>query len=169
MSYIGCRIGETQALRDSFVDVEKGMVTLGPSVVRVKGKGLFIWEPGKTAKGESSGWRTIVIPKRAMEIVKGRMGHPSGLIFPSMLGHLRDPHNTADDWRDNRGRLGFPSFTSHGFRKTVATLLDEAGMSARDIADYLGHKNVTMTQNVYMTKHTQSPRVAEAMNDLYSD
>ncbi|MDQ3763384.1 MAG: hypothetical protein M3460_17680 [Actinomycetota bacterium] len=29
--------------------------------------------------------------------------------------------------------------TSHVFRKTAATLLDEAGVSARKIADQLGH------------------------------
>jgi integrase len=35
------------------------------------------------------------------------------------------------------------------FRKTAATLLDEAGVSARKIADQLGHSQVSLTQDSY--------------------
>ena len=34
----------------------------------------------------------------------------------------------------------------------VATRLDKAGLSAREIADYLGHERISMTQDVYMTR-----------------
>ena len=37
----------------------------------------------------------------------------------------------------------------HNFRKTTATTLDEAGLSARMIADLLGHARPSMTQDVY--------------------
>lgn len=33
----------------------------------------------------------------------------------------------------------------HAFRHLVATMLDSAGLSAREIADYLGHERVSMT------------------------
>src|SRR5690348_16283750 len=39
--------------------------------------------------------------------------------------------------------------TSHTFRRTVATLMDEAGLSARAAADQLGHAKVSMTQDHY--------------------
>lgn len=38
------------------------------------------------------------------------------------------------------------SVTSHTFRKTTATILDAAGLSARQIADQLGHARPSMTQ-----------------------
>jgi integrase len=38
--------------------------------------------------------------------------------------------------------------TFHTFRKTVATLLDDAGLTARQVADILGHANPSMTQDV---------------------
>ena len=38
----------------------------------------------------------------------------------------------------------------HTYRKTVATLLDESGATARMIADQLGHSRVSMTQDVYL-------------------
>ncbi|WP_324276733.1 tyrosine-type recombinase/integrase [Blastococcus brunescens] len=39
--------------------------------------------------------------------------------------------------------------TSHTFRKSVATRLDEAGLSPRQVADQLGHANPSMTLDVY--------------------
>jgi integrase len=51
---------------------------------------------------------------------------------------LRDPSNTTADLRQALDRAGFDWVTSHTFRKTVATWMDEAGMSARQIADHLG-------------------------------
>lgn len=47
--------------------------------------------------------------------------------------------------------------TPHTFRKTVATRLDDAGLSARQIANHLGHAKPSMTQDVYM-----APSVAAA-------
>ena len=38
----------------------------------------------------------------------------------------------------------------HTYRKTVATLLDAGGLSARIIADQLGHSRISMTQDVYL-------------------
>ena len=56
--------------------------------------------------------------------------------------------------------------TTHSFRKTVATALDQAGMSAREMAEYLGHENPSITQDVYMAKNTAGKRAAAALNGL---
>jgi integrase len=48
------------------------------------------------------------------------------------------------------GLCSFSWVTSHVFRKTAATELDRAGLSARQIADQLGHAKVSMTQDRYM-------------------
>ncbi len=53
---------------------------------------------------------------------------------------------------------GFRDFD--GRRKTVATRLDEAGLSARQIADHLGHSRPSLTQDVYLGRGTASPRTA---------
>jgi hypothetical protein len=45
-----------------------------------------------------------------------------------------------------RETLGVPDVTSHSFRKTVATLIDDEGLSARIGADHLGHYRISMTQ-----------------------
>jgi len=82
------------------------------------------------------------------------------------LGDIRDPRNTSRDWADARDRLGLPGVTTHSFRKTVATLLDQAGLTAREITEYLGHENPSLTQDVYMAKNTGGIRAAAAINDV---
>jgi integrase len=41
---------------------------------------------------------------------------------------------------------------THIFHKTVATLIDDDGLSARIGADQLGHSKVSMSQDRYMTR-----------------
>jgi hypothetical protein len=45
---------------------------------------------------------------------------------------------------------------SHTARRTVATILDLQGLSARAIADQLGHARPPMTQDVYMGRRVVS-------------
>lgn len=60
-------------------------------------------------------------------------------VFPDMLGGFRDPANVRRDLREARGKEALAWITSHTFRKTAATILDEAALSARLVADQLGH------------------------------
>src|SRR6266508_2789649 len=53
--------------------------------------------------------------------------------------------------------------TSHAFRKTTATILDDAGQSARQIADQLGHARPSLTQDVYMGRRAKNPAAAAAL------
>ncbi len=64
-------------------------------------------------------------------------------------------------------RAGYPGITSHTFRRTVATLMDEAGLSARAAADQLGHAKISMTQDHYFGRPvapTGAARVLEALD-----
>ena len=60
------------------------------------------------------------------------------VIFPSTTGTLRCPDNLGRQWRTVRDDLGVPNITTHSFRKSVATLIDDEGLSARIGADHLG-------------------------------
>jgi integrase len=79
--------------------------------------------------------------------------------FPSQRGKLRDKSNTNSDIRDALDPLGYDWVTSHTFRKTAATLLDEGGLTTREIADQLSHKRISMTQDVYFGRQAASPKV----------
>lgn len=54
--------------------------------------------------------------------------------------------------------------TSHVFRKTVATRLDEAGFTPRQVADQLGHANPSMTLDVYFGRQVVSAAAADVLD-----
>ena len=86
------------------------------------------------------------------------------VIFPSTADTLRDPDNFGRQWREVRESLGLPDVSSHSFRKTVATLIDDSGLSARIGADQLGHARPSMTQDVYMSRGQVHAEVADVLD-----
>jgi integrase len=46
----------------------------------------------------------------------------------------------------------------------VATRLDDAGLSARQIADHLEHSRPSLTQDVYLGRGTANPEAAAALH-----
>jgi len=94
------------------------------------------------------------------------VAHGSDPVFPAPKGGLRDPSNTQGDLRETLTWCGLHGITSHIFRKTTATLLDNAGLSARTIADQLGHAQPSVTQNVYMGRKIASTQAATVLQQL---
>ncbi|WP_349253351.1 tyrosine-type recombinase/integrase [Saccharopolyspora erythraea] len=163
----GVRIGEALAVYWEDVDFENGTVSVDHTVVRVKGKGLI----RKSTKSEH-GDRTIPLTSWALDMLKRRYAaadSPDEPAFPDSLGGLRDPSNVRRVLRETRGSEGFAWVTSHVFRKTAATILDEAGLTARLIADLLGHSRPSLTQDVYMERAVVSPTTAVALEEALTD
>ena len=90
------------------------------------------------------------------------------MIFPSTAGTWRDPDNFRARWREVRDQLGVPDVTSHSFRKTLATLIDDEGLSARIGADHLGHARVSETMDTYMARGRSHAAVAELLDRAIS-
>ena len=85
-------------------------------------------------------------------------------MFPSTRGTLRDPDNTRKRLREAVAGTPWQGLHPHAFRHLVATRLDSAGLSAREIADYLGHERVSMTQDVYMSRKATSVNASAALD-----
>lgn len=158
---------EALALNWSAVDFAATTVTFEANVVRAHGRGLIVQDHVKT----QAGMRTIAVPKSLIKLLRDRKStfkvhNEHDLVFPTIRGNIRDPRNTSRDWRNARDRLGYPRVTTHSFRKTVATALDHAGLSAREIAEYLGHANPSLTQDVYMAKNTGGVKAARALDAI---
>jgi integrase len=79
-----------------------------------------------------------------------RRGGFDGPVFPDPLSGWRDRSNVGKAFRRVREGSDFDWVKTHTCRKTVATLLDRSGATARMIADQLGHSRVSMTQDVYL-------------------
>lgn len=157
----GQRIGECLAVAWLDIDLDAARVDVNHTVIRVAGHGL-IRKDTKSSAGE----RTLILPSWAVADL--RLRHARGVtldapVFPDTLGGLRDPSNTRRALRRALDRAGFDWVTSHNFRKTTATLLDDAGLSARLIADQLGHARPSMTQDVYMGRRAVDQRAADVL------
>jgi integrase len=89
-------------------------------------------------------------------------------VFPApVAGGKRDPSNTLETVRQALKHAGFDGVTSHYFRKTVATLMDEAGLSARSAADQLGHAKPSLTADIYMGRKKRATGAAEVLEGLF--
>lgn len=160
----GLRRSELLALRWSDYNHKSGELAVTGKVVRVTGEVLKRYDTTKSAAGR----RTLRLPAFAVDMLAARrakdfVGEQS-MIFPSAAGTWRDPSNFGRDLRKVRGALGLPDVTSHSFRKTVATLIDDEGLSARVGADQLGHAKVSMTQDVYMARGRVHASVADLLD-----
>jgi hypothetical protein len=99
-------------------------------VFRATGQGL---QRHDTAKSEA-GLRTLPLPRFAIDVLTERRQVPflgeQQMIFASTAGTLRDPNNFNKQWRQVRDGLEAAHVTTHSFRKSLATLIDDEGMSA---------------------------------------
>jgi integrase len=159
----GVRIGEAMAVSWDEVDLEAGTVAIRWHIVRVKGVGL-VRAPG--AKSEA-GDRVLRLPSWCRDMLMRRRVDPaSGYpVFPNELGAWRDPQWVLRWIRWSRDEAGFGWVTSHVFRQTVISALDDAGLSTREVADHAGHARTAQTQ-AYMARRVASERAAEALEDL---
>jgi integrase len=73
---------------------------------------------------------------------------------PGLIGPRRRVRCSAGPWS---------WVTSHTFRKTVATRLEEAGFTPRQVADQLGHANPSMTLDVYFGRQVVNAAAAKVL------
>lgn len=180
----GVRIGEGVAVRwqdlnltDSPVTVDGVVrpphsVHINGNVVFVTGEGL-VRHDGKTDNAN----RLLVLPEFLVTmLLVGRdedatEGEP---VFPSERLGWRYPHNVRRALRGATKKIwehtgeDYRWVTSHVFRKTAATILDDEALSPRQVADQLGHAKPSMTQDVYMGRGTVNPAAAAALHAAYT-
>jgi integrase len=160
----GLRISELLGLQWTDFDEAAATLTVSGKVIRAAGKGLMRIDETKTDAGR----RTIPVPIFAAAVLVVRRSTPylgeQPMVFPSSAGTWRDPDNFRARWREVRSDLGVPDATSHSFRKTVATLIDDQGLSARIGADHLGHSRISMTQDKYMARGRVHAAVANLLD-----
>lgn len=165
----GLRISELLGLEWANFDDAAATLTIAGKVIRAAGKGLIRVDETKTAAGR----RTLPLPSFAVTVLSARRIRPylgqQMMVFPSTAGTWRDPDNFRARWREVRDELGVPDATSHSFRKTVATLIDDEGLSARIGADHLGHSRISMTQDKYMARGRVHTAVADMLDRTIND
>lgn len=137
MAGTGVRVSEARALRWEHLDLGAGTVDIH----------------GTKSKGSK---RRLSLPAWLWERLERRREQTggTGYVFaaPSAGDSERmwDQSNCADALAGILSGAGFPWATPHTYRRTVATLLSEAGLPIARIADQLGHADPAMTASVYL-------------------
>ncbi|WP_162253930.1 site-specific integrase [Phycicoccus sp. Soil748] len=157
----GLRIGEVLAVVWSEVNLLHGTVEVTSTLLRVTGRGL-IRKPTKTDAGQ----RVLVLPTWCVAMLRRRAAigvGPEEPVFGTVDGGFREPRTVSRWLFQIREASGMDWVTTHTWRKTTASVLDGSGITARMIADQLGHSRVSMTQDVYLGRGAVDPRVVQAL------
>jgi len=81
---------------------------------------------------------------------------------PDLLTQLKEATQPAES-----DKLAW--IRSHALRKTTASALDDAGHTARQIADQLGQAKVSITQDTYLARQPANPAAAQALEHAFDD
>lgn len=161
----GERRGEALGAHWEDLDEDGEQLVMSGNLVQVRGRGA-VRNGGKSDAAD----RMISLPTWCVQMLRDRreqLGevNPAAPIFANTEGGYWNASNLNNrHWLPFRKRAGFEWVTFHTLRKTVATVLDGAGLSAREIADVLGHAHPSMTLNVYMGRGQISRASAEALD-----
>ena len=149
----GVRIDEARRLRWDQVDLDHGRAYIHGTKSESSDRWLNLPE-----------WLVTHLWARAVR--DGTRGY----VFASPA-HLNDPErlwdqsNSAKAVRTALDASGLFWAVPHTFRRTVATLLDQANLPIARIADQLGHSDVSMTARVYLGRDMKGDKreLAEAL------
>jgi integrase len=152
MAWTGVRINEARTLRWEDIDLDSGAVNVN----------------GTKSKASR---RNLTMPEWLLARFKLRAdaSGTEGLVFPSPH-HLNEPERRWDSSNSAKAvarviaTSGFAWATPHTLRRTVATLLDEAGVPIARIADQLGHADPAMTARVYLGRDPQGDKSSVAQH-----
>lgn len=173
------RIGEALAIRVCDVDLESepATVTISGTVLRRKQEGLVRQNHPKHSKR----WRVVSVPGFTADAIRARIQSIGEVdaeqtIFCTKYGGPLSPNNVRRVWRLIRDEyaddlpkgIDLSDVTPHTFRKTVATILDQAANGGTALAaELLGHHSTSVTEQHYIqpTK-TVNPATAQILEQL---
>ncbi|MEV0699502.1 site-specific integrase [Saccharopolyspora sp. NPDC050389] len=159
----GARIGEVLAFTGAEFDADGPTIAVDYHIIRVQGAGLV---RRKLRKGNQGGlllrvptWSVPMLSRRAAA------AGDEGPLFPSARGGWLDPSNVINRISEAFDECGYGWVTSHVFRKTVATVLDEAGLPVGDVADQLGNTR-KIAEKHYIARKVANKHAANALEDI---
>lgn len=173
LAFTGLRIGEAIGLMWSDVDFENKRLNISRTAVKI-GKEQTVQDP-KTKRSK----RVITLDDETLNVLKLWKRQQIKEYFQAGKAYQ---HNSNYIFTNNKGKwlltatmkVKLSSFfckhnelkkiTPHGFRHTHASLLFEAGITAKIISDRLGHNNVQTTLDMYT--HINDNQRVEVVDQL---
>ena len=173
LAFTGLRIGEAIGLMWSDVDFENKRLNISRTAVKI-GKEQTVQDP-KTKRSK----RVITLDDETLNVLKLWKRQQIKEYFQAGKAYQHDSNyiftNNKGKWLLTAAmKVKLSSFfckhnelkriTPHGFRHTHASLLFEAGITAKIISDRLGHNNVQTTLDMYT--HINDNQRVEVVDQL---
>lgn len=145
----GMREGEILGLQWGDIDFTQRVVNVDKTLHIRDGKIL-----GRGALKTLSSKRTVPLTQRSVEALalqRMRTGATSPWVVPNVEGGPVNRSNFLKDFRKAiRSVADLPMIRFHDTRHTHATVLIQAGVDPKTVAERLGHSSVTTTMQTYM-------------------
>lgn len=142
---LGLRRGEVLGLTWANVNLEQQTIDVTAQLQRLDGRLELV--PLKTAASRRRIALVGTVADALANVPREKSTHD--LVFTSSSGTPVDPKNFVRTFHEIRERAGLRRIKLHHARHTAATLLKDAGVSARDAQLILGHAHITTTQQIY--------------------
>ncbi len=168
--YMGLRIGEVMALKNTDIDLTHNLIFVQRTITTGKNSKPVMGNTTKTY----AGLREVPIPKflkpYIIEQVEESYKHNNNMLFESKEGTLVDARIANGILKRSLRQLGIEGISTHSLRHTFGTRSVESGMRAVALQRLMGHKDVSVTLNTYTTvfnKYKESE--LEKLNNYYME
>ena len=168
--YLGLRIGEALALKTTDINLEKNLIHISRTLTFDKNHKLIMGDFPKTF----AGIRDVPIPNsiRAEIINQMRLAenHKENLLFVNSQGNYADPKNANKFLKNTLKQVNINDITTHSLRHTYGTRCIEAGMRAVALQRLMGHSDISVTMNTYVSVFNKYKEAElEKLNEYYSN
>lgn len=168
--FTGVRNGEARALTWGDIDLNRSLVNINKTLsVRLNEdtNKTEIYLSDSTKNNED---RTITLDRITTDLLrdlKGKKKKDSELVFPALRGSgWMHSQSASNAMRNITRKNNLKQIKMHELRHTHCSLLFDAGVNVKEVQKRLGHKDVTITLNIYthVTKDRQD-EVADKLMD----
>lgn len=173
MLTVGCRVGETMALR--WDDLDGDRLHIRRTVTFEGHKPVF--GPPKTARGDrilflSDDVLSVLAERREIQTMERDVAttwHDEDLIFSSSVGTVIDTHNVRRTFKRLTQAAKVPQVRVHDMRHTYITLARDAGLDAEVVAHRVG-QDVRVTMQIYSkVTEARKRKAAKTLGELLHD
>ena len=166
--YLGLRIGEVLALRNSDINLHKNLIKVDKTLTTDKNNNIIVGDETKTY----AGIREVPIPTFIRNEIINQMrlaeNNKNKLLFVNTKGAYVRPSTVNDNLKSILKKLGIEKISSHSLRHTYGTRCIEAGMRPVALQRLMGHTDISITLNTYTSifnKYKESE--LEKVNEYY--
>lgn len=157
-AYTGMRRSELLGLPWEAVDLKRGQLAVVATAVLVRDGEAIDGARQKSTRSR----RTIALGpgtvaaleehatvQRQRRQAAGSAWQEAGLVFTNPIGGYLHPNGVRRDFLEAAERAGVPRIRFHDLRHTHASLMLQAGVNPKVVAERLGHTSVSFTLDTY--------------------